>query len=197
MKSRINFYSDEFKPENVLITLRRTLFSWVLLSLLLILTTLSFEYFNQTSHTEANQLKAKIDQHKQAIQLAQQNLQRKREQSTLVSRIKQKQQELKEKEQLLASLDNRFEQEPVDYEQVMIELATHVHSDVWLTEFHLSGSGLTLNGLATDGSAIPVWFAGLNNSYYFSNKAFSQLEFDEQGEAVLFQIATQYAVRGK
>lgn len=191
MKTRVNLYLPELKPKKEFLTLKNTLVCWLVVSTVMLIVSLVFSNSVKQVNTQVNKLQRTVNSAKTTLTATQVQLEKKQDKTPFIKRIEQFQKEIEQKQHLLDLMLDKNQKAQFDYASVMRDLARYSNEQVWLSEFYFSGYDITLSGFANHGSALPVWLSDLEQSTYFNNKAFSLIEFEQQKDVVLFNIATR------
>jgi Tfp pilus assembly protein PilN len=191
MKNRVNLYHPEFHPQLRLLSLHIVIGSWIFAALFCGL----LYFYLATEQQSAKSKIAKMEQHKQ-------------QQAILVKELQNTVDNLKvdpvllqqvEKNQLLVSLKKRVLNELAGqqqlksggYSNLMVDLARHHQSGLWLTHINLNGISVVMEGTATDSALVPKWLSSLGQTDYFSGQEFADTRLYRDSEKQLnFIIST-------
>jgi Tfp pilus assembly protein PilN len=191
MKNRVNLYHQELHPQLRLLSLTIVIGSWVLAVLFC-----SLLYFYLTVAQQDIQSKiAKIEQNKQQQEILLKELQSALDSlevdPKLLKKVEKNQQIISIKKRVLNELAGQEQLKSNGYSNLMVDLANHNQSGLWLTHINLNGINVLMEGAATDSSLIPKWLSSLGQTDYFSGQEFSDTRLYRDSEQQLnFTIST-------
>ena len=77
------------------------------------------------------------------------------------------------------------------FSTLMIDLASHNQSGLWLTHINLDGMSVLIEGAATDSAIVPKWLSSLGQTDYFRGQEFADTRLYRDSEQQLnFIIST-------
>lgn len=173
MKNRVNFFRDDLKPKIILLNLNFVVLLAVLSTLLIVGAWLwaSHLYSNTEKNidsllTEVEQVKFQVDTLREAKDSRSQDM-------SIIASIEKNQQELDMKLTILDELGTRETQRSNGFSALMLDLAAHHQSSLWLTKIALDERKLYLEGTTVDSEALPKWLSKLNQADYFVGREFA------------------------
>jgi len=191
MKYRVNLYHPEFHPQLRLLTLHIVMGSWIFAALFcgLLYFYLAAEQQNITSKI------TKIERHKQQQEILVKELQSAvdnlKVDPKLLQQVEKNQQLMSLKKRVLNELAGQEQLKSSGYSNLMIDLASHHQSGLWLTHINLNGISVVMEGAATDSALVPKWLSSLGQTDYFSGQEFADTRLYRDSEKQLnFIIST-------
>jgi Tfp pilus assembly protein PilN len=191
MKNRVNLYHLEFHPQLSLLTLTTVIVSWVFAAVFC-----GLMYFYITSEQQAVQSDiAKIKQNNQQQKLLVEELlsavDKLKADPKLLKQVEKDQQRINLKKRVLNELAGHEELTSNGFSSLMIDLANHNQSGLWLTHINLNGKSVVMEGAATDSASIPKWLITLGQTDYFRGQEFADTRLYRDSEQQLnFVIST-------
>ncbi len=191
MKNRVNLYHSEFHPKLRLLTLSIVIASWVFAALFC-----SLLYFYVASEQQSfTSNMAKIEQNKQQQKILLEELQSAvdnlKVDPTLLKQVEKQQQFISLKKRVLNELAGQEQLKLNGFSNLMIDLASHNQSELWLTHINLDGMSVVMKGAATDSALVPKWLSSLGQTDYFRGQEFADTRLYRDSEQQLnFVIST-------
>ncbi|MDO6695522.1 PilN domain-containing protein [Aliiglaciecola sp. 3_MG-2023] len=173
MKTRINFYREDFKSKIILLNLN---FLLVLATLSIICIVIAWFWASNSLGDAEKQTESLLFQIAQKKDLSKSLIEAKdtRTQNVaIVADVEKHQQELVMKRTILDELDSRQTQRSQGYSSLMIDLAENHNANLWLTNILVYERHIYLEGAASDSKALPQWLSQLNQANYFINTDFA------------------------
>lgn len=191
MKNRVNLYHQEFHPQLRLLSLPIVIGSWMFAVLFC-----SLLYFYLAAEQQDIQSKiAKIEQNKQQQGVLLEELQNAvnslEVDPELLKQVETIQQRISLKKRVLNEVVGQEQLKANGYSNLMVDLASHNQSGLWLTHINLNGLSVIIEGAATNSSLIPKWLSSLGQTDYFSGQEFADTRLYRDSEQQLnFVIST-------
>ena len=190
MKSRVNLYLAEYRPQLDLMSLSTVIavFAILLLTVIGIRVGLGFQ-----GDTKKQQLMAVNEEYNQKAALAKELtniLQSRKEDPQLLAVFAGLQASLQDKERLKQALSEREALKSASFSLMLKELAQQHHADLWLTRIVVTESSMNFEGQSLRPEALPQWIGRLGQTEYFSGKEFDQAQVIRQEQNLLFNLTT-------
>jgi Tfp pilus assembly protein PilN len=191
MKNIVNLYHPEFHPKLHLLTLSTVLMSWVFTALFC-----SLLYFYVASKQQNFKAEiSKIEQNKQQQQILVNELQsainNQKVDPELFKQVERNQQAINLKKRVLDKLSGQEKLKSNSFSKLMIDLANHHQSGLWLTHINLNGINVLMEGAATDSAIVPKWLISLGQTDYFRGQEFSDTRlYRDSDQQLNFVIST-------
>jgi Tfp pilus assembly protein PilN len=191
MKNRVNLYHPEFHPKLRLLSLHIVIASWIFTALFC-----GLLYFYLTSEQQDFKTElAKTETHKQQQEILAKELQNAVDNlevdPLLLQQVEKNQQLISLKKRVLNELAGQEQLKSNGFSNLMIDLASHNQSGLWLTHINLNGASVVMEGAATDSSLVPKWLSSLGQTDYFSGQEFADTRLYRDAEKQLnFIIST-------
>ena len=191
MKNIINLYHPELHPKLRLLTLSTVIASWIFAALFC-----SLWYFDVASKQKnfKSQI-SNLEQTKQQQQLLVTELQGAVDNQildpALLKQVEKNQQIVNFKKRVLGKLSSEEQLKSNSFSKLMIDLAKHHQSGLWLTHINLDGMNVLIEGAATNSVIVPKWLSSLGKTDYFRGQEFSDTRLYRDSEQQLnFVIST-------
>ena len=191
MKSRVNLYHPEFHPKLRLLTLTIVLTVWISA---LLLCALSYFYVTSEQRGLKSEI-AKVEQNKKQQKILLNELQtavdNQKVDPKLLTQVQKNQQLIALKKRLLNKLSDHEELKSQSFSNLMIDLANHNQSGLWLTHINLNGTSVVIEGAATDSAIVPKWLSSLGQTDYFRGQEFADTRlYRDSKQQLNFVIST-------
>jgi Tfp pilus assembly protein PilN len=191
MKSIVNLYHPEFHPKLRLLTLSMVITSWVFAALFCSLLYFYVESKQQNFKSEIS----RIEQNKQQQQLLVKELQsainNQKVDPELFKQVEKHQHVVNLKKRVLDKLSGQEKLKSQSFSKLMIDLANHHQSGLWLTHINLNGMHVLMEGAATDSAIVPKWLSSLGQTDYFRGQEFADTRlYRDSGQQLNFIIST-------
>lgn len=188
IKSRINFYTDEFHPKADWFSLRQLIVFIILLSVVVSVVIAGLTWYESQRREELIQVTTQLEQSQAALKSAQVKLAQRKVDSKLKADIEQKQQDLKLKQSLLRRLDKQ-QYSNAGFSAVLKALAAIPDPQVWLSEIQINEGRMALKGQAKSSDAVPHWVDQFKYYPALSHQSFSGLRIYRNDEdQLLFEL---------
>ena len=177
-KYSINLLQAELLPKQVLLTLKRVVISWLLVSSLMLVMAFFSQY---QANNVAEQLKAlnkvKVKQNKVLADL-ENNIQQNKIDVKLTSELKTLKFVMSNKQALYQELTNRDTTYVGGFAKAMTDLSEMHSKNISLQKVFIDSENLTFSGLASTPGAVPAWLASFDSSSILSGKVFSNFSLN-------------------
>lgn len=173
MKNRINLYHPEFHPKLRLLSLNIVIATWVFTAILCGLLYFYFASEQQNFQTELGILERDKQQQQilaTELQIAVDSL---KIDPVLLQKVENNQQLVNLKKRVLDELSGREQLTTQGYSNLMIDLASHNQTGLWLTHINLNGAKVEMQGATTDSALVPKWLSSLGQTDYFNGQEFA------------------------
>ncbi|MEP1448672.1 MAG: PilN domain-containing protein [Paraglaciecola sp.] len=184
MKNRINLYHPEFHPKLRLLSLTIVIASWVLTAILCGFLYFYFATEQQNFQAEIGILERDKQQQKILVTELQIAVDSLKIDPVLLQKVENNQQLVNLKKRVLDELSGREQSTTQGYSNLMIDLASHNQTGLWLTHINLNGAKVELQGATTDSALVPKWLSSLGQTDYFNGQEFADtrlyLDSDKQ-----------------
>jgi len=194
MKTRVNLYTQAFRPKKERLTLTQALVATgTALLLMLTLTILSENENNLLTQevalaqkaeselaSEIDVLSAKVARHVQNPALDQQL-------ALLNTRLQYR-------DELLVQLSELAQVQTSGFAILMSDLASQRDKDIRINQIRLAGESMTLTGIARNHDAIPRWIGKFSAAQSLQGREFSQLNISRNEDDIIAFTLTNQAV---
>jgi len=194
MKTRVNLYTQAFRPKKERFTLTQAIVAIVsALLLMLTLTILSENENNLLTQkvtlaqkaenelaSEVDVLSAKVARHVQNPALDQQL-------ALLNTRLQYR-------DELLVQLSELAQVQTSGFAILMADLASQRDKDIRINQIRLAGESMTLTGIARNHDAIPRWIGKFSAAKSLQGREFSQLNITRNEDDIIAFTLTNQAI---
>ena len=183
MKTRINLYRDEFKPQFVWLTVANML----LLSFIVLLV-LSGIYYTvwktmESRTNELSELRATIQQRQATLDDLTNSLTQREKDPILLNQLAMRKTLLVSNQQLATKLDSLNNLQKTPFSTVFDSFSVADRNDVWLSSFKINDNLVRIEGNISRPEALPAWLQAVGKTEYFQNKSFRSASVTrEQGQ---------------
>jgi Tfp pilus assembly protein PilN len=183
MKTRINLYRDEFKPQFVWLTVANML----LLSVVVLLV-LSGIYYSvwKTMDSRANELsklRTTIQQRQATLDELTISLTQRKKDPVLLNKLEMRLTLLASLQQLATKLDSLNSMQKTPFSVAFDSFSNADSSDVWLSAFKINESSVRIEGSISYPEALPTWLQAVAKTTYFQHTSFRTANVKrEQGQ---------------
>jgi len=191
MKNRVNLYHPEFHPKLRLLSLPIVMGSWLMVMLICVV--LYFYLAAQQQDIKFNI--AQIEQNKQQqamlvteLQIAVDSLS---VDPKLLKQVEKNQQLISLNKRVLNELAGLEQLKSIGFSNLMLDLANHNQTGLWLTHINLNGMSVVMEGAATDSALVPKWLSSLGQTDYFNGQEFADTRlYRDSAQQLNFIIST-------
>ncbi|MCF2947375.1 PilN domain-containing protein [Paraglaciecola aquimarina] len=191
MKNQVNLYPTKLHPKLRLLSLPLVIVIWstCLLAVILLNTYLSSK--QQSLQDELNQLDKNNIQKTALISALKNELDNLKADPELIGQVAKKQQIAHLKKRVYQELIGQEKSKSTGFSDLMLDLAEHHQTDIWLTRVYLNEQNVTIEGATTKSSSIPIWVNNLSKSNYFKGQEFSATRiFRDETQQIRFVLTT-------
>lgn len=191
MKSRINFYQDEFAPQLDLLSLSSVGVAWGALCALIAIIWAGASWVAADKQAQLSAMLTE-NQHLQAsVDAMQVELAQRKPDPDLTRQVAALQQTLEHQQRLLSEIDTRNIIRQSGFTQLLSDLASQSKSDLWLNTIEVSEHAMLLQGELTDPKAMPQWLNRLADTPSFSGRTFDSARVYRDEEGLKFELNAQ------
>ncbi len=186
---QINLYTQDLKPQKVVLPLEQIVA--VLVVIILMQIAYTFYYSSQVAALEAEVApkQQRVDDLEQASATMETELKAKQRDVKLVSLNIKLNRQVGARKQLLSMLDSLAVANQYPFSSLMLGLARHRIDSLFLTQFEFANSGVTvgLKGRTMQASAVPEYLQMLREEELFLGRSFDLFELsnDESNDKLL------------
>ena len=191
MKNRVNLYHPEFQPRLRLLSLTLVLTIWVFASLFCGLLYFYFSSEQQNLKSEIIKIEQNKTNKKMLVEEFQSAVDNLKVDPKLLKQVEKNQRLISLKKRVLNELTGQEQLKSNGFSNLMIDLASHNQSGLWLTHINLDGMSVVMKGAATDSAIVPKWLNSLGQTNYFRGQEFADTRLYRDSEQQLnFIIST-------
>lgn len=185
MKTRVNLYTQAFKPKKERFTLAQELV--IIVSALLLMLTLTVLSENDISDSTAKVSNAKQQAAvlESEVDVLSDKVARHVQNPALAQQLELLKTRLKYRDELLVQLSKLAEVQSSGFAILMSDLARQRDKDIRLNQIRLAGSSMTLQGIARNHDAIPRWIGKFSAGKSLQGREFSQLNISRNEDDVI------------
>lgn len=192
MKSRINLYQEQFKPQVVLLSLNFALLIWALAIITLVIVGFGVGTNNSGAKKEAQTYANQVSEKTTLLSTLADTLDKRAQDPGLLKTLEGTQKTLKTKQTIVAELGNRQAQKENGFSALMLDLANNTQEDVWLTRISLNESRVRIEGGTLVSAAVPGWVNKLSGAKSFTGKEFAEARmFRDEQEQLNFVLSSE------
>lgn len=191
MKIRVNLYHPEFHPKLRLLSLHIVIACWIFTAVFCSLLYFYLASEQDNLKTEFTQIERHKLQQETLIKELQKAVDNQEVDPLLLQQIEQLQQLLTLKKRVLNELSGQANIESHGFSKLMLDLAEHNPSGLWLTHVNLNGINVLMEGATNDSALVPKWLNSLGKTDYFSGQEFANTHlYLDSEEQLNFTIST-------
>ena len=191
MKNRVNLYHPQFHPKLRLLTLPILLVSWLLTALFCGLLYFYVESGQKGIKSEFAKIEKINQQQRILIKKLQSAVDNLKVDPKLLKQVEKNQQLISLKKRVLNELAGQEDLKANGFSNLMIDLASHNQSGLWLTHINLDGESVVMRGETTNSAIVPKWLSSLGQTDFFRGQEFSNTRLFRDSEQQLnFVIST-------
>jgi Tfp pilus assembly protein PilN len=191
MKNTVNFYHPEFYPTLRLLTLPSVIVSWLFAALICCLLYFYVAFEQQQFESEISNLEQNKRQQQILVKELQDLVDKQKVDPILLKQVEKNQRLMSLKKRVLGQLSGQEQLKSNSFSKLMIDLANHHQSGLWLTHINLNERSVVLEGAATDSAVVPKWLSSLGQTDYFRGQEFTDTRLYRDSEQQLnFIIST-------
>ncbi|WP_339720792.1 PilN domain-containing protein [uncultured Paraglaciecola sp.] len=191
MKNRINLYLPEFHPKLRLLSLHLVIATWVLTAIFCGLLYFYLASGLQNLQSDVDKIKGDKQQQEILVKELQNAVDNLKVDPALLQQVEKNQQLVNLKKRVLNELAGQEQLKSNGFSNLMLDLASHNQTGLWLTHINLNGVSVVMEGAATDSALVPKWLSSLGQTDYFSGQEFAETRLYRDSEKQLnFIIST-------
>ncbi|MEP7705218.1 PilN domain-containing protein [Paraglaciecola sp. 25GB23A] len=185
MKTKVNLYSAEFQPTLRLLSVGILLSSWLLMVVVLLTFWAVKLNQQQTLTDQLNKLNQQNEEQSTLVATLQTGLANRQSDPLLLQEVNKKVSELGVKNRVLQELQGQEDLKTNGFSTLMLDLANHHQTGLWLTQVSLDGHQVKLVGKTLDSSLVPSWINSLGTTAYFKGQEFAETRLFRDAEQQL------------
>ena len=185
MKTRVNLYTQAFRPKKERFTLAQGLVIIVSATLLMLTLTVLSENDITASATKVNNVKQQVATLESEVDVLSDKVARHVQNPALEQQLALLKTRLKYRDELLVQLSQLAEVQSSGFAILMSDLALQRDKDIRLNQIRLAGSSMTLQGIARNHDAIPRWIGKFSAGKSLQGREFSQLNISRNEDDVI------------
>lgn len=191
MKNRVNLYHPDYHPKLRLLSLSIVLLIWLFV---IIACSVLYVYGSsnlQDLEAEVVKLEQNQTQQKLLVDELQSAVANQQVDPLLLKQVEKNQRLVGLKKRVLNKLTGQEELKSGGYADLMLDLANHGQSGLWLTHINLNGTSVSMGGATTDSATVPKWLSLLGQTAYFKGQEFADTRLYRDAEQQLnFVVST-------
>lgn len=185
MKTRVNLYTQAFRPKKERFTLAQGLVIIVSATLLMLTLTVLSENDITASAAKVNNVKQQVTTLESEVDVLSDKVARHVQNPALEQQLALLKTRLKYRDELLVQLSQLAEVQSSGFAILMSDLALQRDKDIRLNQIRLAGSSMTLQGIARNHDAIPRWIGKFSAGKSLQGREFSQLNISRNEDDVI------------
>jgi Tfp pilus assembly protein PilN len=183
MKTRIDLYRDEFKPQFIWLSATNTIVFGVIA--LIVMGAIYFTIWQdqQTQQQKLAQVKSTIESKQRDLDKLSKQLTLRKTDPVLLAKLLRQKMKLFTAKHLAEKLDSLSVLQERPFSSALNSFAEVNNSDVWLTSFKVNNKHILIEGNISEPGALPVWLKSIGKTDFFNNRNFGAatvLRIDEQ-----------------
>jgi len=191
MKNRVNLYHPEFQPKLRLLTLSLAIGSWILAAFVCFGVYAYLSSQHQQLELEITRSEQDKKQQSRLIEELQNAVDSIKVDNNLLEEVDKNQRLINHKKRVLQELSGEEGLKSNGFSQLMLSLARHHQTGLWLTHINLDGTKVIIEGAANESSTIPKWVNTLSQTKYFRGQEFADTRlYRDTGQQLNFVLAT-------
>lgn len=190
MKTRINLYLPQLRPQKDLYSLKNVMITWCIACAICVTYIIVQSTLIHGQQKRLSNLKAQVTVSNKKLAEVTEQLEQKQDKTGLTQELKLLEEQMRNQQLLINFVKTKQAVTELDYAAVMSDLAKQSSDNLWLTEFKFYDQMIVMKGATTQAQAVPRWLEGLKKSQYFAGKQFSVLELKQQETSLSFEVAT-------
>ncbi|MCV2885791.1 PilN domain-containing protein [Aestuariibacter sp. AA17] len=200
MKTHVNFYTDEFKPNIVLINPVFVLLLWLVILSGVCFLWAGVTYSLQQDERVLTSLNRQVNEQQKVVDALSTAAATRTENPRLQALLSEKLANKEMQTAILQALDSRETQQQVNYAQMLIDMAKYPSEDLWITHMYLRSDKTEIMGHALNSAAVPKWIVSLSAMPFFRGKQFASAVITREGETnngtLAFTVSSEIAPSG-
>ena len=192
MKTRVNLYTQAFRPKKERFTLGHSVA--IVIGAILLMLTLTIWSANDitTAEAEVSKAKSQVEALENEVDVLSDKVARHVQNPALAQQLELLKTRLKYRDELLVQLSKLAEVQSSGFAILMSDLAQQRDKDIRLNQIRLAGSSMTLQGIARNHDAIPRWIGKFSAGQSLQGREFSQLNISrDEDDIIAFTLTNQ------
>ena len=192
MKTRVNLYTQAFRPKKERFTLGHSVA--IVIGAILLMLTLTIWSANDitTAEAEVSKAKSQVEALENEVDVLSDKVARHVQNPALAQQLELLKTRLKYRDELLVQLSKLAEIQSSGFAILMSDLAQQRDKDIRLNQIRLAGSSMTLQGIARNHDAIPRWIGKFSAGQSLQGREFSQLNISrDEDDIIAFTLTNQ------
>ncbi|GIC76080.1 MSHA biogenesis protein MshI [Moritella sp. F3] len=185
MKTRVNLYTQAFRPKKERFTLAQGLVIIVSAILLMLTLTVLSENDITASVAKVSNVKQQVAALESEVDVLSDKVARHVQNPALSQQLELLKTRLKYRDELLVQLSQLAEVQSSGFAILMSDLARQRDKDIRLNQIRLAGSSMTLQGIARNHDAIPRWIGKFSAGKSLQGREFSQLNISRNEDDII------------
>lgn len=185
MKTRVNLYTQAFRPKKERFTLAQGLVIIVSAILLMLTLTVLSENDITASAAKVSNVKQQVAALESEVDVLSDKVARHVQNPALSQQLELLKTRLKYRDELLVQLSQLAEVQSSGFAILMSDLARQRDKDIRLNQIRLAGSSMTLQGIARNHDAIPRWIGKFSAGKSLQGREFSQLNISRNEDDII------------
>jgi Tfp pilus assembly protein PilN len=192
MKHRVNLFTDEYKPQQMLVTLGFAGVVWSFTVVVIAVFTFA-AYSSWRTEADAAEPFANAHEEKQSmINILTETRDGRLNDETLMLQIESLQKQVQARALLINELEKKEQLKNQGFSTLLHDLAYHHQDGVWLKRIRVSEQQLQLMGGTADAAAVPQWIKNLKQADYFIDRKFAGATlYRDEFDVLQFEIGAQ------
>jgi Tfp pilus assembly protein PilN len=192
VKNRVNLFTDDYKPKQLLVTLGFAGFVWSLATLVIALFTF-FAYSSWRTDADAAEPFATSYEEKQSmIRVLSDAKDGRLNDETLMMQVETLERQLQARVLLIGELEKKEQLKNQGFSALLRDLAEYHQDGVWLKRIRVSEQQLQLMGGTASAAAVPQWIKSLKQADYFAGRKFAAATmYRDETDVLQFEIGAQ------
>lgn len=193
MKTRIDLYRDEFKPQFIWVSAVNTIFLTIFSLILMGAVYFGIWQDQQTQTHELAQVKSSIDAKQKKLNDLSKKLTSRSLDPALLAKLELSKMELSTAQRLADKLESLGKLQEKPFSSVLNSLAEINNKDIWLTSFKINEKDILINGKISKPGALPVWLKSIGKTDFFKDRDFRAATVSRTAEQLSFTIQSKDA----
>lgn len=185
MKTRVNLYTQAFRPKKERFTLAQGLVIIVSATLLMLTLTVLSENDITASTAKVSNVKQQVATLESEVDVLSDKVARHVQNPALDQQLALLKTRLKYRDELLVQLSKLAEVQSSGFAILMSDLALQRDKDIRLNQIRLAGNSMTLHGIARNHDAIPRWISKFSAGKSLQGREFSQLNISRNEDDII------------
>jgi Tfp pilus assembly protein PilN len=193
MKTRINLYRDEFKPQFVWVSATNSIVFGVIA--LLVMGAIFFGIWQDQNSREQElaEIKSSIEAKKSKLDEVTKQLTQRKKDPALLNQLSTQQVRLSTAKHLADKLESLSKLQENSFSSALTSFAEINNSSVWLTQFKVNDTEIVIEGNINKPGALPTWLKSIGKTKFFENRKFSAATVYRTEEQLSFRIQSKTA----